>query len=79
VPDLNLSPEHFRRVGSKSVRVRRGLAKWLYFLRHPILAVTTYQKAYPDDPEESAELRERVGRGVLFGLGVYLVHLFTGQ
>jgi hypothetical protein len=71
--DIELSPEHFRRVGSKSPRFKRGLAKWLYFLRHPILAAATYQKAYPDDPEQEAEFRGRLAHGALFGLLVYLV------
>ena len=71
--DIELSPEHFRRVGAQSPRFRRGLAKWLYFLRHPILAAATYQKAYPDDPEEEAEFRGRVGDGGGFGrIGVVI-------
>lgn len=77
-PDIDLTPEHFRLVGTQSPVIRRGFRKWLYFLRHPILAFVTYQKAYPDDPTEEAEFRERVGRGILFGLAVYVVGLFTG-
>jgi hypothetical protein len=76
--DIELSPEHYRRVGSQSPRFRRGLAKWLYFLRHPILAAATYQKAYPDDPEKEPEFRERLARGALFGLAVYWINRLTG-
>lgn len=76
--DIELTPEHYRPVGGSSPRIRRGVAKWLYFLRHPVLAFATYQKAYPDDPEEEAEFRERLAHGILFGLAVYWINRLTG-
>jgi hypothetical protein len=52
MPEIDLEPSGYRQSDSKPVVVRRGLAKWLYFVRHPILAFVTYQKAYPDPPDE---------------------------
>lgn len=79
MPEIDLEPGGYREAGTEPVRTRRGLAKWAYFLRHPILAFITYQKAYPDSPEEAEEFRARQSQAILFGVGQFLIRRFLGH
>jgi len=78
MPEIDLEPEGYRRADTAHVS-RRGLAKWLYFSRHPILAFIAYQKAYPDSFEEAEAFKERQSQAFLFGIGQFLIRRFMGH
>jgi hypothetical protein len=69
---LDLGPDDYRDLGGRvAAAPKRGLAKWLYFARHPILAFVMYQKAYPDD--DAGDFHNRQANAILFGIGMFLI------
>ena len=69
---IELEPSGYRETGRKpGLVIHRGLAKWLYFARHPILAFVTYQKAYPDEDDS---FKERQANAIFFGIGMFIIH-----
>jgi hypothetical protein len=76
MPEIDLEPDGYRETGGEPVRTRRGLAKWAYFVRHPILAFVTYQKAYPDPPDKDRDAA--TVSAVSMGLFHYFWRKFMG-
>ncbi len=74
---LDLSPDQYRDLSADPPwKPRRGLAKWLHFVRHPVLAFITYQKAYPDD--DDGAFAERQSNAILFGIGMFIIKRLHG-